>query len=395
VLRILNDPPGRRSAPAHRLAATAAWFGVLAAAIAAGQPPGGQSLIGERLPRVVHRGGPFLRAPVITTVTFAGDEPSVVERLESFGELIGRSAWWAEVMDGYCAGADDCIRAGRGGRRIRLPQNLPPHVSDVQIEALLEEEADAGALTDLEREALVLVYLPPRIRLSDAFNPFYCDGGPRGFHRMLRTANVSFPFAVIPRCGGDAETTATASHEIVEAATNPDPGQPGFGISPGSSAIAFAAAGAEPVDPCRLLNFDHHRTDESGFYLQRAWSNRRADAGRDPCVPSVRERPYAALIPRTPVVRLDAEGATASIVLDAVADRPMESWRVSTIDLTGEQEGVQYVEARLDKTDVASGDVATLTIRVLRLHPRQISIVGLVSRVGTHAHLWPVAVSMR
>jgi hypothetical protein len=142
------------------------------------------------------------------------------------------------------------------------------------------------------------------------------------------------------------------------------------------------------VDPCRLLNFDRHRIDESGFRLQRAWSNRLADSGGDPCAPSVRDRPYVALVPRTPVVRLDAEDATASITLDAASDRPVESWTVSAIDLTGEQEGRQYVEARLDKTSVASGDVAVLTIRVVRLHPRQISIVGLVSSVGAHAHLW-------
>ncbi len=363
--------------------------------VSAGQPGDGRRLIAERLPRVAHQGGPFLRTPVITTVTFAGDEPSVVERLESFGELIGRSAWWEKVMEGYCEGAKDCVRAARGGRRIRLPRHLPPHVSDVQIEALLEDEARTGALTDLERDALVLVYLPPRVGLSDAFNPFYCDGGPRGFHRMLRTARVSFPFAVVPRCGDEAETTATASHEIVEAATNPDPSRPGFRLPQGSAAFAFAAAGGEPVDPCRLLNFDRHRIDESGFRMQRAWSNRLADAGGDPCAPSVRDRPFVALVPRTPVVRLDAEGATASITLNAASDRPVESWAVSAIDVTGEQEGRQYVEARLDKTSVASGDVALLTIRVVRLHPRQISIVGLVSRVGTHAHLWPIAVSMR
>lgn len=363
--------------------------------VVAGQPGDGRRLIAERLPRVVHQGGAFMRAPQIRTVTFKGDDPTLVDRLESFGEMIGHSTWWREVATGYCAAAGDCIGPARAGRPVRLERQLPPHVRDVDIEALIEEEAEDGALVSLGSDTLAVVYLPSGVTMSDAFNPFYCDGGPRGFHRMVRTGRVSFPFAVIPRCADEAETTATASHEIVEATTNPDPSHPGFRIGPGSSAIAFTAAGGEPVDPCRLLNFDRHRIDESGFVLQRAWSNRLADAGGDPCAPSVRDLPYVALVPRTPIVRLDAEGATASIMLDAASDRPVESWTVSAIDLTGEQEGRQYVEARLDKTSVASGDVAVLTVRVIRLHPRQISIVGLVSRVGAHAHLWPVAVSMR
>jgi hypothetical protein len=44
---------------------------------------------------------------------------------------------------------------------------------------------------------------------------------------------------------------------------------------------------------------------------------------------------------------------------------------------------------------VASGGTAVLTLRVERLHPGGRTIVGLVSRVGAHEHLWPLAVSMR
>jgi hypothetical protein len=359
----------------------------------AGELHESRSRIADRLPRVVHRGGPFLRSPRIATVTFEGDD--IVGQLEEFGAVSIRSAWWRDVSSGYCLGATDCIGEGRPGPRIRLARRLPPRVRDVDIEALVEDEVRTGALAGLGSEALVLVYLPPGVTLSDAFNPHYCDGGPRAFHRLLRAGAISFPFAVIPRCGDEAETTATASHEILEATTNPDPNAPGFRFEPDAPWIAFAAAGAEPVDPCTLLNLDQHRTDEGGFRLQRAWSNAEAARGGDPCVPRVPGRPYAALVPRTPVVRLSSEGATASVLLDAAADDDLSGWSVAAIDLTGEQEGRRYVDARLDKAAVASGDVVVLTLRVIQLHPRQMSIVGLVSKVGAHEHLWPLAVSMR
>jgi hypothetical protein len=383
----------RPTEPGHFLAAALAVG--LVPLPPAGDPAGGRRLIAERLPRVVHRGGPFLRRPEITTVTFAGDDAKVVARLEAFGERMVRSAWWRDVTDGYCAGADDCIGAARAGRPVRLERRLPGQVRDVDIEALLGEEAQAGALTGLGADALVLAYLPPGVVLTDAFHPRYCDGGPRAFHRLAWAGRVSFAFAVIPRCGDEAETTATASHEVLEAATNPDPNRPGFRLDAAPRYVAFRTHGSEPADPCGLLNLDRHRHDEGGFRMQRGWSNRQADRGGDPCAPSVAERPYLALIPRQPVVRLPSEGATASVVVDAAADRVVAGWSVSVIDLTGEQEGGRYVDARLDRERVSSGDTAVLTLRVARLHPRQVTTVGLLSRLGTHTHLWPIAVSMR
>jgi hypothetical protein len=165
-------------------------------------------------------------------------------------------------------------------------------------------------------------------------------------------------------------------------------------VDPSTTKVAFRFYGAEPVDPCGLLTLDNHRARESGFTLQRAWSNRAAERGTNPCVPFGAESPYVALIPRQPVVRLPTPDSTASILLDAASDRAVERWNVSVVELGTVEEG-RVVDARLDRTEVASGDVATLTLRVIKLHPRQMTVVGVVSRLGTESHLWPIAVSMR
>lgn len=139
---------------------------------------------------------------------------------------------------------------------------------------------------------------------------------------------------------------------------------------------------------------NNHRTLESGFVVQRAWSNRAASLGRDPCVPS-RAGAYVALVPRQPVVRLANKGDSATITLDAAADRPVPAWAVSALDLTGRQDGEGCVEVSLDKYVVAAGQTAKLTVTLRKRSARRLCVVGIVSRLGDQSYLWPVAVVTR
>jgi hypothetical protein len=148
--------------------------------------------------------------------------------------------------------------------------------------------------------------------------------------------------------------------------TNPDPARRGFAFQPTSANLGFTFAGVEPVDPCAILNQDRHRALESGFLLQRAWSNRAASEGRNPCVPVATDQPFVALVPRTPTVRLATEGARVTILLDAAADRPVPPWSVAAIDSTGRQDREQYVHVSLDRSTVKAGD----TCDPLRCHRR-------------------------
>jgi hypothetical protein len=156
--------------------------------------------------------------------------------------------------------------------------------------------------------------------------------------------------------------------------------------------LAFVAAGLEPVDPCGLITMDGHRTFDSGFQLQRAWSNRSAALGHDPCVPARADRPYVALVPRQPTVRLVKEGESSTITLDAFADRVVSNWAVSTFDLSGHQLHDQFVDATLDKTSVRSGDVVTLTLTARKASAAKLNVVAVVSTLGVVSHMWPIAI---
>jgi hypothetical protein len=350
--------------------------------------------VARSLPRVAYRGGPFVRHPRIVTISFEGDDPTLVSRLERFGDTITRSEWWRAVTAGYCTKGEGCIGKGRRGRHIRLAEALPAKVHDVEVGALLERRAKAGRLGRLDPETLLVVYLPPGVALADAFVARYCDRGPRALHRALRLKRVTVPYAVLPRCGDQAELTASASQEILEATTNPDPAARGFAFEQSSANLGFTAAGVEPVDPCGQLARDGRWTLESGFVVQRAWSNRAASQGRDPCIPAP-PGPYLALVPRQPTVRLAQEGASATITLDAAADRPAPVWGAGALDLTGRHDQQRYVELSLERSKVAAGQSVKLTITVRKLHPNELVVVGIVSTLGRRSHTWPLAVVMR
>jgi hypothetical protein len=357
--------------------------------------PDFRTIIAERLPRVGHRGGPFLRRPRIVTITFAGDDAELVARLERFGDTITRTDWWRTVTDGYCTRPGDCVGEGRPGSALRLDDILPADLHAAELSDLLVRHARSGRLGLLDDDTLLLVYLPASVRLRDAFVPRYCERGRRAVHRALRFDGKAVGYAVMPRCSTESELTATASHEVLEVVTNPDPARRGFAFEQTSATLGFTAAGIEPVDPCGIITQDTHRAVESGFVVQRAWSNRMAESGREPCVPVVPQRPYVALVPERPTVRLAKVGDHVTIPLQAMADGPVSAWTVSAVDLTGRQEQTRYVDVALDRTTVTPGAPATLTISVLQLHPREVVLVGLVSTLDDVSHLWPVAVSMR
>ncbi len=72
----------------------------------------------------------------------------------------------------------------------------------------------------------------------------------------------------------------------------------------------------------------------------------------------------------------------------------MPTWAVSAFDLTGHQDGNRHVDLSLDRATVAAGETANLTVTRRSRNPRKQAIVGIVSSVGVHSYMWPLAVTM-
>jgi len=351
-------------------------------------------LLARKLPRIEYRGGPFLRRPKLVTITFANDDPKLVLRLEQFGSAITRSNWWHTVSEGYCRKPDDCVGDGSAERPVHVDETLPADVRDTDIDALLLRLVKAKRFAPLDENTLLLVYLPKSVSLADATTQ-YCTGRARAFHRSLEIDGARVAYAVLPRCGDEAELTGSASHEILEATTNPFPAARGFSLLAGSASSGFSAAGLEPVDPCGLITMDGHWTTESGFVVHRAWSNREAGLAHDPCVPSRPDRPFVMLVPREPAVRLAREGETVTVVFDASTAAATKTWAISAFDLSGSQDHERYVELTLDQATVRAGQSVTLSIHTLKMNPAQREIVAVVSTLGVRSYMWPLLVMMR
>lgn len=351
-------------------------------------------MLSHALPRVQFRGGPFLKNPRIVTITFAKDDPKLVARLEQLGSVITRGAWWHAVTENYCNDEARCIGEGSSAPPVRLDDVLPSDLTVDDLEARLAKAA--GRFGTLDGDTLLVVYLPPGVGLRDG-EVKYCDKGPRGMHRSTDiTKDKRVAFAVVPRCASESELTGTASHEILEATTNPFPAERGFAFLGGSNASGFVLAGLEPVDPCGLVNMSTHWTVENGFVLQRAWSNRAVSQGHDPCVPARPGVPYVMLVPREPGLRINKEGEAQTLELDATTGDPsVTSWAISAFDLTGHQDGTQYAEVALDKSVVRSGELVHLTVTMKKRHPANRGVIGVVSTIGVHSHMWPLLLVTR
>lgn len=351
-------------------------------------------LLARKLPRMEYRGGAFLRTPRIVTITSTKDDPKIVAHVEQLAATLPHSAWWHDVTDGYCSAPGTCIGDGSAGSPLHLDEAVATELRDSEVDPLLLRLAKAGRLGPIDDSTLLVWYLPKGVVLSNGTTP-YCAGGPRAFHRALDVDGKRIPFAVLPRCGDEAELTGTASHEILEATTNPFPAERGFAFGAAGGLSGFAEAGLEPVDPCGLVMMDRHWTNESGFVVHRAWSNREAAKAHDPCVPARADHPYVMLVPRELALRLPKEGDTITVDLDATAAGVTDAWAVSAFDLGGFHDHTHYVELTLDRSTVRAGDTVRLTIKALKKNPQQRELVALVSTIGVHSHMWPLLVMMR
>ena len=358
---------------------------VLARAAATGE------LIARHLPRLEYHGGAFIRRPRVVTITFSDDDPSLVRHVERFGGAVTRTSWWRSVTADYCVESRGCIGAGRDARAVRLDEVLPDELHAVDLTTRVARHAEAGTLGAIDDETTLLVYLPPRVRLHDAFVPRYCGQGPHAFHRPLRLSTGRAAIAVMPRCGDAAALTGTASHELLEMVTNPDTADRGFAFLRGGATSGFTAAGVEPADPCGIATVDNTLVVE-GFVVRRAWSNRAARAGHDPCTPAVRTRPYLALVPQTAGTLLRHDGDRELIPMTAAADRPTAAWSVAVTAVENSAGASPCVDAALDTDTVEAGQTVVLTLtRRAGTAPGR-CLVRVISSQHGMASAWPVVV---
>lgn len=361
------------------------------------------------MPKVDYNGGRILANPKIVTVTWASDDATMVSRVQEFDDIITTTPWWNAVSSEYCQqpGNAPCIGQGTSGGHVVISDAPDPSYTDSagggpsSLQDFIKAHAsatDAGAadFPAPDDNTLYVLYFPPGVTITLDGDASCNSFG--AYHNTLALPNannvaINVAYAIIPRCGTkEATTTVSASHEIAEAATDPDIG---VGIlSYYMMNQTWAPAGGEVGDLCE--GGGSSNTQESGFTVQRIWSAKSAAAGNDPCLPIPTGEVYFNAAPVQQKIVLSKAGATATVNIDAFSDGPLPPWTLSATDFAAFQQGTAILGFSFDKTSVQNGDHAVLTVTAKSAVPSNGDEFYISSKdANGNRHSWPVLVTSK
>jgi hypothetical protein len=197
-------------------------------------------------PTVIYHGGallPNVEAQAVYLGSDWSDNPTLnaqMQQLEGFQRYLVDSPYMDMLSKaGY--------RVGRGtfdqGRVdiADLPGalNADGNINEQAIPDLLQARIDSGDLASPDANRLYMVFLPPGSRV--VFSDGSLSGGDGGYHGSFAghaadgsPLQVRFAVMIYPSNDSDqmAAETATVTHELAEAATDPDPGNQILGDGP-------------------------------------------------------------------------------------------------------------------------------------------------------------------
>ena len=226
------------------------------------------------LPEIASLGGPQLEHPKLVPIFFAGDDQAA--RLTQFSQWIVTSNWLDQVGSEYGVGPGTMPGA------VQRTDAAPATITDDQIVDLVYAGLGDHTLPAPAADTLYMVFFPSTTTITAGSELSCVDFG--GYHSSARRNDIELAYAVIASCDATiVEREVIASHELIEAATDPLPtNHPGFQIIDPSN--PWLALGAEVADLCQRGDATE-LWNEATFTAQRSWSNNEAGAGRDPCVP--------------------------------------------------------------------------------------------------------------
>jgi hypothetical protein len=300
------------------------------------------------LPRIVDQGGGILGTPRIVTVTWDADPNA--STFETFGDEIGASNFWKATTSEYGVGP----ATSGAANHVRIATAPQATMTDTALDSFIASHAGNGWPAP-DAETVYVVYLPPSLELTSSGTD--ACAGEDGYHDETFTAtNDPIVYAVIDeRCASLqsadvlAFATETASHELVEAVTDPftQSTYAWTGFDPDHYAWeVWTQKQDEVADACEYAD-DAYYLEQApfAFSLQRAWSNASAAAGHDPCVPApstpnfdavaLEQQPIMLTVSTKPIATRGygvLAGQTATVKIGLYSDAPTAPWSVSVVE---------------------------------------------------------------
>jgi hypothetical protein len=381
------------------------------------------------LPVVSFHGGTIIERPKVVTVTFDGEMNRAL--LDQFGDAITTTSWWDAVRAGYCDSANHCVGKGQGGGHGHLASvdgtsftdATDPTAPSSLRDAIMQNVA-SGALPAADESTIYVIYLPKAATVSldgkalcvalsayhnfGLYTPSASDAGGGNADAggadeagadaaPASRSPIAYAYAVIPSCGFEqVPQTSAASHEIIEAATNPT--FTAFYMRD----VAWTYDGAENADLCVTHSGSDRWEDggaeiyqEGSYSVQRSWSNAAAVASHDPCVPAPAGVPYFNVAPPTNQENVSLKlGAQKTVELVAFSDGPVPDFDVSAEELSVVRGGSGVLGLSLDQTRANNGTKISLSITA-NAKPTSTPVrLFVIAKSGEVSHAWPMTVSI-
>jgi hypothetical protein len=337
------------------------------------------------MPKAINSGGAVIASPKLVAISFQNDTlQAAVDKFAS--DLVSSPNYWKGAVSEYGIGPVTQVA-------YHANETPPATLSDGEVRTWLTDKIQNDATFPKPDASTIYTLFYPKGTDVTSFGSVTCQQF-QGYHDSFPLgASGDVIYAIVPRCPPppvqgvtDAdEMTAEASHEIVEAATDPLPtSKPAYvTVDPDSHAWELLAGG-EIGDLCGAYPNVFYVPTGFDHLMQRVWSNVNAAAGHDPCQPDA-PAPYFNSAPamgdtitiqvggiptKTKGVKLQV-GAETTIELDLYSDAPTSGpWTVSVLDITsaffGGKPALQFT---LDQTTGQNGDKLNLTIKYLRPVP--------------------------
>jgi len=394
-------------------------------------------------PQVVTGRGPVLSNPVFIPVFF-GTDPYAAQA-QAFLAAVGSSSYWMQAVSEYGVGAATM------GTPIFLDETMPGTIDDSVVQTWLANKVgidprfqaipgdDAGGAFDAgsvdataplsgainqsaraPTNAIYVLYFPEgtTLTLSSGFGggggkTSSCGNGFGGYHNNFRMPNGSnVTYAMIPRCdsyagfNGFDVLTATGSHELAEASTDPEvqTAPAYYTVDTEHFIWEYALGGGEVGDMCAQFPQAFYHPSEaalSSYTVQRIWSNVSAAMGQDPCRPALTGEVYFNTYPRVSVVNATLQGqdigmygttipvgSQAVVELDLFSTAAISPWTVQAQDLGFLSGGGANLGLLISPSSGSNGQKLKLTISALQAGQDGLSPYFLYSVNGDLQNIW-------
>jgi hypothetical protein len=331
------------------------------------------------LPQVLALGGPVLATPKIQPILYASDTGA--SDIVAFLAELAATTYWSDVTSEYGVGPVTILPA------IMLTAAPPAAISDATLQSNLVSNTSGASPAWGAADANTIYFFAMPQGTTDTYGGGTSCTDFGGYHSTVTSGSVTVAYAVVAYCPGfdgagvdiTAVRTSNASHELVEAATDPFlRSRPAYAQEDDGDIVWEAATGGEVADMCTFDDDALFVPPGSKYTIQRSWSNAAAKSFQNPCAPRGTPAPYFNSFPALTAVKISARGTlvdtkgvsipigqSKTIDVNLVSTGPMPGpWTIHAYDYGYYTGGPTNLGLTLDKASGKNGDVVHLTIKV-------------------------------